>query len=61
MKSWFVRAYEESGYYFTKCDGKVEKDAFFLDEEKGVITYVDEGYDAEHIPSVLKHSLEDHP
>ena len=39
----------------TRSGGKVEKDTVTLDEEKGEITYVDEGHDVEHVTAIPGH------
>ena len=38
-----------------RSDCKVEKDTVTFDEEKGDITYVDEGHDVEHVTAILKY------
>ena len=65
LEPWLVGSVKESDCKVTDCssyvqrvltksDGKVEKDTITLHEEKGEITYVDEGHDVEHVTAIHK-------
>ena len=55
LKPWLVRSVKESDrkvdvrLVLTRSDNKVEKDTVTLDEEKGQITYVNDGRDVAHV------------
>ena len=65
LKSWLVRLAKESDRTVTDCcshvkrvvtrsDGKVEKGILTPNEEKGEVTFVQEGYDVEYVMAILK-------
>ena len=65
LKPWLVRLAKESDCtvtdyashvkrVVTRSDGKVEKDIVTLNEEKGEVTFVEEGYDVEYVMVILK-------
>ena len=48
------QVYEESDCNLTKSDSRVEENLVTLDEEKGEITYVEEGHDVERVTAILR-------
>merc|ERR1712012_1109683 len=65
LKPWLVRPTKESDCTVTDCgshvkrvltrsDGKVETDIVTINEEKGEVSFVEEGHDVERVTAILK-------
>ena len=65
LQPWLVRLAKESDCTVTDCgshvklvvtrgNGKLEKDLVTLNEQKGEVTFVEEGYDVEYVMVILK-------